>query len=74
MNEENIRKQAKALMDEFINALEGAEEVNENIGVERKHNTREASECELAKGFPERMLKNAPSKKDRYVAAEKKKW
>ena len=74
MDEEKIRKEAKALMDEFVAALEIADEAKEEVGTERGSFTREAGKCELAEGFPERMLKNAPASKDRYVVAEKKKW
>ncbi|MBI2664801.1 hypothetical protein HYX10_05685 [Candidatus Woesearchaeota archaeon] len=74
MNQEKIRKEAKALMDEFMAALETVDEKAEETGVERKHSTRAAQECELTEGFPERMLKNAPSKKGKYIVAEKKKW
>ena len=74
MDPEKIKKQAKMLMDEFMAALESAEEVKEEVGIEREQSTREAAKSELTEGFPERMLKNAPAKKDRYVIAEKKKW
>jgi len=74
MSQEKIRREAKALMDEFMAALEAAEEVKEDVGVERNASTRKAEKPELTEGFPERMLKNAPSKKGRYVVAEKKTW
>jgi len=74
MEEEKIRKEAKALMDDFMAALDTAEDVKEKVGVERDASVRKAEKCELTEGFPERMLSNAPSKKGRYVVAEKKKW
>jgi len=74
MDEEKIRKEAKALMDKFMAALDAAEDVKEEVGIERSDSTRDAEKCELTEGFPERMLKNAPARKDRYVVAEKKKW
>ena len=74
MDEEKIRRQAKALMDEFMAALEAAEEVKESVGIEREDSTRKAEKCELTQGFPERMFRNAPLKKDKYVVVEKKKW
>ena len=74
MNPDKIRREAKALMDEFMAALEGAEEVKEDVGIEREESTRDAEQCELTEGFPERMLRNAPAKKDKYIVAEKKKW
>ena len=74
MDEESIRKQAKALMDEFMEALGEAEDLKEDVGIEREHNVRKPAKPELTEGFPESMLRNAPSKKDRYIAVEKKKW
>ena len=72
--DDKIRKEAKALMDEFMAALDTAEKKSEEIGVEREESVREAEKCELTEGFPERMLKNAPSKKGKFLVAEKKKW
>jgi len=74
MDQEKIRREAKALMDEFMAALETAEEIKDEVGVERETSTRKAEKCELTEGFPERMLKNAPTKKNRFVVAEKKTW
>ncbi|MBS3133360.1 hypothetical protein J4470_04555 [Candidatus Woesearchaeota archaeon] len=74
MEEEKVRKGAKALMDEFMAAIEAAEGVEEDVGIEMSDSTRKAGKCELTEGFPERMLKNAPAKKDRHVVAEKKQW
>ncbi len=74
MDQERIKKQAKMLMDEFMAALESAGDVKEEAGIEREESTRKAAKCELTEGFPERMLQNAPSKKDRFIVAEKKKW
>ncbi len=74
MDKDKVRAAAKALMDEFMAALEGAEDAGGKVGIEREESVREAGKCELAEGFPERMLKNAPARKDNYVVAEKKKW
>ncbi len=74
MDREKVRKAAKALMDEFMAALEGVKEEGGKVGIEREESVREAGKCEFAEGFPERMLKNAPARKDNYVVAEKKKW
>lgn len=74
MDKEKVQKAAKALMDEFMAALEGAEEAGGEVGIEREESVRKAGKCELTEGFPERMLKNAPARKDNYVVAEKKKW
>ena len=74
MAEEKTRKEAKALMDDFMAALETAEDVKEHVGVEREESVRKSEKCELTEGFPEKMLSNVPVKKGRYVVAEKKKW
>jgi hypothetical protein len=74
MDEEKMRKEAKALMDDFMAALDTADGVKEQVGVERENTVRKAEKCELAEGFPEKMLSNVPLKKGRYVVAEKKKW
>ncbi len=74
MDGEKVRVAAKALMEEFMTALEGVEEEAGNVGIERGDFVREAGKCELTEGFSERMLKNAPARKDNYVVAEKKKW
>ncbi|MAG16074.1 hypothetical protein CMO88_03365 [Candidatus Woesearchaeota archaeon] len=74
MNQEKIKKEAKALMDEFMTAMNTVKEKDEEVGIEREDSTREAEKCELTEGFPERMIKNAPAKKGRQIVAEKKKW
>ncbi len=74
MDNEKVRAAAKALMDEFMTALEGVKEETGKVGIERVSSVRKAEKCEQTDGFPERMLKNAPATKDRYVVAEKKKW
>ncbi len=74
MDAEKVRKQAKAIMDDFISALDKAEKAKEDVGIERKQDTRTPEKCELTEGFPERMLKNAPKRKGSYLVAEKKKW
>ena len=74
MDQEKVKREAKALMDEFMATLDTAEDVKEDVGIERKDSTREPGKCKPDKDFPERMLENVPRKKDRYVVAEKKKW
>ena len=74
MDPEKIRREAKALMDRFMAALDTAEEIKEEVSIERSSVVRKAEKCELTEGFPSRLLKNAPQKKDSYVVAEKKKW
>ena len=74
MDQDKVRREAKALMDDFMAALNTAEEVKEDIGIERKDSMREPGKCQPDEDFTERMLQNAPRKKDRHVVAEKKKW
>lgn len=73
LDEEKIRKQAKAIMDEFIKALEKVEEEGK-AGIERKETTRIPEESEKDEGFREKMFKNAPKKKRDYIVAERKSW
>ena len=74
MDTEKVRREAKALMDDFMAALNTAEDVKEDIGIERKASLREPGKCKPDEDFTERMLGNAPKKKDRHIVAEKKKW
>jgi Asp-tRNA(Asn)/Glu-tRNA(Gln) amidotransferase C subunit len=75
INRDEIREQAKKIMDEFASALEKAEQVKEEFGVQRKDIMREAGK-DRYKGsdFKERMLKNAPKAEDEQIVCEKKKW
>ena len=73
MDADQIKKQAKEIMDSFAEAMKDVDP-KEDEGVDREHSMRTPEECELTEGFSERMLKNAPSKKGKFIAAEKKKW
>ena len=74
LDEEKIKKQAKAIMDEFVKALDKVGEVAGEAGLEREETTREAEQSRLNKDFKEKLLKNAPKKADGYIVAEKKSW
>ena len=74
LDEEKIKKQAKAIMDEFIKALDKVGEISGEIGLERQETTREGAAKKAGGDFKERMLKNAPRKEDGYIIAEKKSW
>lgn len=74
MNPENIKKEAKQIMDDFMKALEEVGEVEEEYGIRRENNVRKPSECKYGEDFKKRMLANAPSKEDGCIVAEKKKW
>lgn len=71
---EQIRKQAKAIMDEFIAALEKVPEAEFTIGFEREDGVRPPAKCQSDPEFKQRMLKNAPKVKDDCIVAEKKQW
>jgi len=70
-----IKEQAKKIMDEFVSALEKAEEIKEEFGVRRKNVMRVPGK-DRYKGtdFKQRMLKNAPKVENDQIIAEKKKW
>ena len=73
-NEEKIKKQAKAIMDEFVKALDKVGGISGDVGLERGQTTREAKQAKADKGFRERMLKNAPNKDSGHIIAERKSW
>jgi len=74
LDEGKIKKQAKAIMDEFVNALDKVGEISGDAGLEREETTREARQAKQNNDFKERILKNAPKKSDSYIVAEKKSW
>ncbi len=74
LNPEKIKSQAKAIMDEFVKALDKAGEVSGEVGLEREQATREGKKSKPDKDFRERMLKNAPKKDSDYILAERKSW
>ena len=74
LDEEKIQKEAKAIMDEFVKALDKVGEISGEVGLEREQATREAKQAKADKGFRERMLKNAPRKEDGQILVEKKSW
>ncbi len=74
LDEEKIKRQAKAIMDEFVKALDKVGNVSGEIGLEREETTREGSAKKQDENFKERILKNAPRKEDGQILAEKKSW
>ena len=74
LDEEKIMRQAKAVMDEFIKALDKVGGISGEVGLEREQMTREATKSKPNKDFRERMLKNAPKKDGNNIIAEKKSW
>ncbi|HME87252.1 MAG TPA: hypothetical protein VKE88_02470 [Candidatus Nanoarchaeia archaeon] len=74
MNEAEILKQAKKIMDDFVKALDKVS-VSEKYGVHRDEQVRIAEkECEDSSQFRKRIFKNAPKVKDDYFVMEKKNW
>jgi Asp-tRNA(Asn)/Glu-tRNA(Gln) amidotransferase C subunit len=74
MKEDEILKQAKKIMDEFVSALDKVK-VKEKFGAEREKQVRVASDiCEDSSDFRKRIFRNAPKIKDDYFQMEKKKW
>ena len=74
LDEEKIRKQAKAVMDDFIKALDKVGEISGEIGIERDEMTRAAKPNKPDNDFRKSMLKNAPKKDDAHIITEKKSW
>jgi Asp-tRNA(Asn)/Glu-tRNA(Gln) amidotransferase C subunit len=74
INQEEILKQAKKIMDEFIVALDKVK-VSEKFGVARREQVRvPEKDCEDSEEFRKRIFKNAPKIKDDYFVMEKKEW
>ena len=74
MNQSEILRQAKQIMDSFHNALRDVEKLEENR-VERDECEREEKAGELGDSdFRKIMFKNAPKVKDDCIEAEKGKW
>ena len=74
IDKEKIRKQAKQIMDNFIKALDKAEDIKESFGSERKDSTRAKIEKHKDPDFRKRMFMNAPKKRDDFLVMEKKNW
>lgn len=71
---EQIRQQAKKIMDEFVAALEAVPEDELEVGFDRAEGVRAPGKSTADPEFNDRMLKNAPKVKDGCIAAEKKGW
>jgi hypothetical protein len=72
MNEDEIKAQAKKIMDEFIKALEKVN-VEEKVGFDADSDTR-VPKAKKNPDFRKELLENAPNSKDGCILAEKKKW
>ena len=72
---EDIKKEAKSIMDSFSNKLSVIKEKISEPIIEREEFEREEGEgnsCD--EDFRERMFENAPNKSGDFIIAEKKKW
>lgn len=76
MDKNQIRRQAKQILDKFANALAKVKtEGKEDFYVDREEFERkegEGKECE--KGFKKRFLENAPQHDDDFIIAERGGW
>ena len=76
IDKEQVRKQAKKILDSFMSALEKVEtEEILRYGVKREEFSRKPGESKYKNtDFKERILDNAKKKEDDQIVAEKKKW
>lgn len=73
--QENIKKEAKKIMDNFAKSLERVEkELGDDFSVKREFQTRKESYAKSEKEFQEIFFENAPSKSANLIKAEKGKW
>lgn len=72
---EEIKKQAKAIMDSFSKKLASVKEKIPDTFIERKEMERTEGEGnESDSDFRKRMFDNAPNKNSDFIIAEKKGW
>lgn len=74
---EQIKKEAKKIMDSFANIVAPIEKEAEEIPfVERDEQTRDEIKEKIAqdKEFKEIFFENAPEKEQDYIKAERRKW
>jgi len=74
MDEEKIRREAKAILDKFAKELERVELKEKKERKEVGGVRVEGAGGEGDKDFRKRMFENAPSKEGDFIVAEKKKW
>jgi len=75
--QEQIRAQAKKIMDNFFVALKNANISDNQIGVNRKKQTRKPESRkndDSNDSFRQGMFANAPNKDIDHIVAEKKHW
>ncbi len=73
---EEIKKQAKKIMDDFASALEKVkvEAKEKEFALERPEQMREEKSAREKKEFRKRFLKQVPKKEDDWLLAEKGEW
>jgi len=74
MSTEEVREDAKKIMDEFMDAMQGVKGIQHEFGLIRVTETREGKASKEDAEFSKLMLENAPKVKDGCVQAEKKSW
>ncbi len=72
---EQVEKEAKAIMDRFLKALEKIEVPEDQFGfVERDQFVRDQKLVMTDDAFRKLMFENAPKKRDGYILSEKGTW
>jgi len=72
---EEIKRQAKSIIDDFSLKLEKIGKKTNEFFIERDkcfREEREPKNCDV--DFRKRMFDNAPNKNENFIIAEKKKW
>ncbi len=75
MNQNQIRKQAKQILDKFAKSLAKVKSSSEDFYVDREEferSEKEGKKCDS--GFKKRFLKNAPEHDDDFIITERGKW
>jgi hypothetical protein len=73
LDENQIKKEAKKIMDDFISELSKIKEIKD-FKIEREDNLREEKDSFIYKEFKERWFKMIPKIRQGCVLAEKGKW
>jgi len=71
--QESIKKEAKAIMDDFAKLLKGLDKV-EFSGVQREQQLRKETSAGSDPDFRKRFFDNVPRREGDWLKAEKGKW
>ena len=74
MDEKQIEKEAKEILDSFAKALEKVKTKEADFYVERDLSEREEGLGDSCNGFKSKLLGNAPDKNDDFIVAERGAW